>query len=51
MPLHVSCTVVLIIMRANCIMQHLVSSRSVGGRDGHLQSVYTDTIDTTFTRT
>ena len=29
MPLHVSNTVVLIIRRSNCIMQHLVSSHSV----------------------
>jgi len=32
MPLHVSSTVVLIINRTNCIIQHLVSSHSVGGR-------------------
>jgi len=32
MPLDVSSTVVLIIRRSNCIIQHLVSSHSVGGR-------------------
>jgi len=32
MPLHVSSTVVLIIRRSNCIIHHLVSSQSVGGR-------------------
>ena len=31
MPLHVLSTVVLIIRRSNCIIQHLVSSHSVGG--------------------
>jgi len=30
-PLHVSNTVVFIIRRLHCIMQHLVSSNSVGG--------------------
>ena len=32
MPLHVSSTVVLIIRKSNCIIQHLVSSHSVDGR-------------------
>jgi len=32
MPLHVLSTVVLIIRRSNCSIQHLVSSHSVGGR-------------------
>ena len=31
-PLHVSSTVVLIIRRSICIIHHLVSSNSVGGR-------------------
>jgi len=31
-PLHVSSTVVLIIRKSNCIIQHLVSSHSVGCR-------------------
>ena len=46
MPLHVSSTVVLTIRRSNFIIQHLVSSHSVGGRpvrtsvpDGQLKSV------------
>ena len=32
MPLHVSSTVVLIIRRSHCVIEHLVSSHSVGGR-------------------
>ena len=35
MPLHVSSTVVLIIRRSNCVIQHLVPSHSVGGRPVH----------------
>ena len=36
MPLHVSSTVVLIIRRSNCIIQHLVSSHPVVGRPVHI---------------
>jgi len=46
MPLHVSSTMCSSSGGQNCIIQHLVSSHSLGGRpvcrcapDGHLQSV------------
>jgi len=46
MTLHVSNTVVLIISRSDCIIQHLVSSHSVGGLPVHTVRPPTECDDT-----